>query len=204
MPLTVWLTYVMTILVLMSVPGPSQLLMLSTSINHGTSKSMMTAFGDLTANSLQMLAVSLGLTVVLTHAGTIFLWIKWLGVAYLAYLGIKMILSKPKEQLPNQMSIRMSKSYWQGFITSASNPKAIIFFSALFPQFINGHQGIVPQFFLLSITYLIMDGLFLSLYAYGARRIGHFLKRKNKRIVGWLGGVLMISAAIVLARKPIT
>ena len=99
---------------------------------------------------------------------------------------------------------REFKSYTQcEKVTLIKENKAIIFFSALFPQLINRHQGIVSHFFLLSITYLIMDGLFLSLYAYGARRIGHFLKRKNKRSVGWLGGVLMISAAIVLARKSI-
>ena len=88
MTMQIWLTYIVTVLVLMSTPGPSQLLMLSNSASHGFRRSLATAAGDLSANALQMLASGLGLAVIIAASGQALLVIKWLGVAYLIWLGL--------------------------------------------------------------------------------------------------------------------
>ena len=139
MAFDIWLLYVTTILAFMSTPGPSHLLMLSNSMTHGFKPSLATAVGDLSANVLQMLAAGLGLATILTasqHALTI---IKWVGVAYLIWLGVKMLRKNAAANLDQQRSQRETlMSLWlQGFFTSAANPKAVVFFAALFPQFIS-------------------------------------------------------------------
>ncbi|MGR3837092.1 MAG: LysE family translocator [Cognatishimia sp.] len=91
MSIDVWIVYVLTVLALMSTPGPSQLLMLSNSGVHGLRKSLFTAAGDLSANALQMLAAGLGLAALIAASANALFVIKWAGVAYLIWLGVRMI-----------------------------------------------------------------------------------------------------------------
>lgn len=91
MSMDVWIIYVLTVLALMSTPGPSQLLMLTNSGVHGFQRSLATAAGDLTANALQMLAAGLGLAAIIAASATALGVIKWAGVAYLIFLGVRMI-----------------------------------------------------------------------------------------------------------------
>ena len=149
MTLETWTLYVATVLVLMSTPGPSQLLMLSNSGAHGFGRGLFTAAGDLSANALQMLAAGLGLAAIVAASATALSVIKWAGVAYLIWLGIRMIRrAKPDDPKLAAAQPRVSaKTLWmQGFLTSAANPKAVVFFAALFPQFISGDSAFWPQF----------------------------------------------------------
>ncbi len=202
MSFEIWLIYLGTIIAMMSTPGPSHILMLSNSLGHGFKKSIYTAFGDLSANFLQMIAASIGLVSVLQKSQQVFIYIKWAGVVYLMYLGLKLIFSKSKVLDENQNIPRSEKSlYWQGFITSAVNPKAVIFFAALFPQFIIPSEPLLPQFIILSLTYLIIDGLYLSFYG----KFAEFFAKKMNSTIGkyfnQISGSLFIGAAIVLGLK---
>ena len=91
MPFETWMLYLLTVLALMSTPGPSQLLMLSNSGVHGLRKSLFTAAGGLSANALQMLAAGLGLAALIAASANALFAIKWAGVAYLIWLGVRMI-----------------------------------------------------------------------------------------------------------------
>lgn len=200
MSLEIWLIYVGTVLAFMSTPGPSHVLMLSNSIANGFEKAMATAAGDLSANFLQMLAASIGLVTVLAQFQQLFIYIKWGGVAFLLYLGLKLLVSRRDS---NGAAVVRSKSdlYWQGFITSASNPKAIIFFAALFPQFIVDSQPLVGQFFILSITYLFIDGLFLCFYGKFADYFASKIAGPTGRHLNKVAGGLFIAAAGLLGLK---
>jgi threonine/homoserine/homoserine lactone efflux protein len=205
MSIEVWTIYVAAVLAMMSTPGPSHLLMLSNSLTHGFRPSLATAAGDLTANSLQMLAAGLGLAALLATFGNALLVIKWLGFAYLIWLGIRMILNAGKTGTAEHEYARTSwKALWlQGFLTSAVNPKAIVFFAALFPQFISIGAPFWNQFVVLSVTYLVLDGLFLTAYGFGADRIGSRLSGGAGPAVERLGGSFLIGAAILLGLKTI-
>ncbi|MGO2234570.1 MAG: LysE family translocator [Marinomonas sp.] len=202
MSIEVWLVYFGTVLAFMFPPGASHILMLSNSIVNGFKKSIATACGDLSANFLQMTAASIGLAASLRSSQQIFEVIKWAGVAYLIYSGLRLFFSN-QSGLKNTSPRSIRSLYWQGFITSASNPKAIIFFAALFPQFISTSQPLLPQFIVLSITYLVVDGLFLCFYGKSAAsfakkfqsRIGHYFNK--------ISGSLLIAAAILLGLKNI-
>ena len=207
MPLEIWTLYVATVLALMSTPGPSQLLMLSNSGTHGFNRAIFTAGGDLTANALQMLAAGLGLAALIAASGAALTIIKWAGVAYLLWLGTRMIL-RAHPNNPNlgdaQPTASLRALWLQGFITSAANPKAVVFFAALFPQFISADGPFWTQFLILSATYIIMDGLFLSAYGLSASWIAKRFKGTAKVWIERLGGGFMIGAAVLLGLKSIT
>ncbi|NVK75437.1 MAG: LysE family translocator [Oceanospirillaceae bacterium] len=202
MSIEVWLVYFGTVLAFMFPPGASHILMLSNSIGSGFKKSIATACGDLSANFLQMTAASLGLAASLQSSQQIFEVIKWAGVAYLVYSGLKLIFSNNSSfQTPPPRSIR--SLYWQGFITSASNPKAVIFFAALFPQFIYVSEPLLPQFIALSITYLVVDGLFLCSYGKSAAYFAKRFQSNMGQYFNKISGSLLITAAMILGFKNI-
>jgi homoserine/homoserine lactone efflux protein len=200
----VWFVYVGTVLVLMSTPGPSQLLILSNSISNGIKRSLYTAAGDLSANFLQMIIASVGLVSIISNSQEFFIGIKWGGVLYLIYLGLKLIFTKNQVKIENEKQARTSHSlYWQGFITSAANPKAVIFFAALFPQFLNPEGDLLFQFGILSSTYLILDAIFLCFYGKFAEWVSNNLMSYARTHLNKISGGFLIFAAILLGLKEV-
>lgn len=204
MNIDVWIAFAGTVLILMSTPGPSQLLMLSNSLGNGFRRSLATAAGDLSANFLQMIVASVGLVGLIHNSREFFMVIKWAGVAYLVYLGLRLIFSSSDNDFAvtgHQRSI--SSLYWQGFITSAANPKAVIFFAALFPQFIDSSEPLINQFVVLSFTYLAIDGIFLCCYGKFAEWITHKLSTSGRSYFSQVSGSFLIAAAILLGLKDV-
>ena len=204
MKIEIWIAFVSAVLTLMSTPGPSQLLMLSNSVNHGFRRSMYTGAGDLTANLLQMAVASLGLASLIQSSMRFFMVVKWVGVAYLVYLGMKMILSNNSTDKKDMREERsLTSLYLQGFLTSAANPKAVIFFAALFPQFINPSLPLAAQFVMLSATYLSIDAIFLFTYGKSAHWISTKMNSKHRQRANRISGVLLIVAAVLLGLKDV-
>jgi len=203
MQIEILTAYVLTVLALMSTPGPSHLLMLSNSAANGFRRSLATAAGDLTANILQMLAAGLGLSALLMAAPKAFVAIKIVGVIYLVWLGFKMIRKSLGPRDIGKLAPRTNlKTLWlQGFITSATNPKAVVFFAALFPQFISDTASFWPQFLILSAAYIFIDGVFLSFYGFAASRLRKFTRSNASRWIDRLGGFGILIAASLLAMK---
>ncbi len=203
MSFDIWITYVATVLLLMSTPGPSQLLMLSNSAANGLGRGLFTAAGDLTANLLQMLAAGLGLAALIATSGSALAVIKWLGVAYLVFLGIRSIMMAKRTAATDAVRTSRKALWMQGFITSAANPKAVVFFAALFPLFIDGALPFWPQFAILSVTYLTIDGLFLTAYGASASWLAKRLQGTARIWLDRAGGGFMILAAVLLGLKSL-
>ena len=203
MDLDVWLIYLGTVLVLMSTPGPSHLLMLSVSASNGFRRSLATAFGDLTANAIQMTLAGVGLAAVLSASRIGFSVIKWLGVAYLMWIGVSLILKSFKEtgNFEDIAPAPASALWFRGFVTSAANPKAVLFFAALFPQFIDPEMSVVMQTFLLGSTYLIVDGLFLVTYGRSASWLAEKLGARARAWIDRGSGGCLIATAAMLSMK---
>ena len=200
----VYYLYLATVAVFFATPpGPSQILMISNSLTHGVRPSLATVAGDLSANALQMLAAGLGLAALIATSAHALTVIKWMGVAYLLWHGIRMFLSKPKS-LSGAAQARPSprKLYLQGFFTSAANPKAVFFFAALFPQFIVAGAPIGPQLLILGGTYIVIDGLILIALGLSADRFLGFLRTRG-RLLNRVSGLMMIAAAALLGAKDV-
>ncbi len=187
-------------------PGTSQLLIVSNSIRYGIRSSGFTIVGDLSANTLQILVTAVGLDVLLTSSPYVLNWIKWLGVVYLIWIGLEVFRSNKLGLADNSEPSYASplKLFSQGFFTSLSNPYAVIFFAALFPQFIDSEYPIFQQVSILGITYLVVDGIMLVVWANVGVRAAYFISKVSTKLVGQLCGVLMIGAAMILASKNVS
>ncbi len=199
------IAYIFTVLALMSTPGPSHLLMLSNAAANGFHRSLATAVGDLTANMLQMLAAGLGLSALIMAAPKAFIAIKIVGVLYLVWLGLKMIVHsfQPRTEEIDAPRTTLMALWLQGFVTSATNPKAIVFFAALFPQFMDGNASFWPQFFSLSLCYILIDGLFLCFYGFTAHKLKSIIASNASRWIDRLGGLSILIAALLLGLKSL-
>lgn len=195
-----WLLFVGTVLLFMSTPGPSHLLMLSVSMSNGFRRSLATAAGDLSANAIQILLAGLGLAAIVTTSRYGFAIIKWAGVSYLIWVGVRQILAsfKAKSSSPDIPPISLRHLWFRGFVTSAANPKAVVFFAALFPQFLNPQASLFPQIAVLGITYIAIDGCFLALYGKSASWMAHKLRSHHKVWVDRAAGTSLIAAAVLL------
>ena len=203
MTVDTWLLYVGTVLLFMSTPGPSHLLMLSVSMSNGFRRSLATAGGDLTANAIQILLAGLGLAAVVTASRYGFVIIKWAGVAYLVWVGVRQIIASFRNRQAESGAGDVSA--WQlwlrGFVTSAANPKAVVFFAALFPQFLDPQAALAPQMAILGATYLFIDGCFLAAYGKGASWIAAKLHSRYRAWVDRAAGASLIAAALLLGLR---
>jgi homoserine/homoserine lactone efflux protein len=204
MGMELWLAYVATVLILMSTPGPSHLLMLSNSLDSGFPRSLATAAGDLSANILQMSVASLGVASLIYASQEFFSAIKWAGVCYLVVMGILQFRKRFDSPAAAPRPIRSLQSlYWQGFVTSAANPKAVIFFAALFPQFIDPVAAGARQFLMLGLTYLVIDASFLTTYGGFAGWLKTRLRQRLGQHMNQVSGALLVVAAMLLGLKEI-
>ena len=181
-------------------PDTSQLLIIANSARHGLKKSGWTIAGDLTANILQMTAAAFGIAAVIAASAEAFQIVKWLGVAYLAWIGLRLIISKSQGDDAEAAGSPI-RLFRQGFITSSANPFAVMFFAALFPQFIDPTASTLPQLGILGGTYLLVDGIILLAWGWLAQRAAVRIRRHAFSLINRVCGTLMLGAAILLAGK---
>ena len=184
-------------------PDTSQLLVISNSLHHGLRKSMATVAGDLSANTVQMTLAAFGLTAVVVASADALWLVKWAGVAYLVWIGLRLMLSKPQGQAAVAAAAG-GRLFRQGFVTSSANPYAVVFFAALFPQFIDPARPVMPQLLILGVTYLVVDGVILILWGWAATRTLGRVKRLAGVWMTRVSGFLMIGAAVLLGLKDMT
>ena len=186
-------------------PDTSQLLVISNSLRHGLQRSTATIAGDLSANALQMSAAAFGLTAVIASSADAIWIIKWAGVAYLAWIGVRLLASRAPAQAPDAAKeASRGALFRQGFLTSSANPYAVVFFGALFPQFIDPTQPVLPQLLILGLTYLVVDGLTLLLWGWVATRTLGRLRGFGGMWMNRICGALMIGAAGLLAGRDLS
>ena len=202
---TLWIAYFTTLVIYMSAPGPSHLLMLSNSLGSGFRRAIATAAGDLSANVCQIVIASVGLAGIITASGSFFTLIKWAGVVFLVSVGIAQI-RRQVDGVGSETHLPKSRRslYLQGFMTSAANPKAIVFFAALFPQFVNPAAPTASQFAILGLTFLVVDASFLMAYGAFAGWIAARFRQHVGRHLHKVSGSLLIVAAILLGMRDVT
>jgi len=177
--------------------------MLSVSMSNGFRRSLATAAGDLSANAVQIVLAGLGLAAVVTASRYGFTVIKWAGVSYLVWVGVRQIIASFRQDAnAAAVPIATLRQLWfRGFVTSAANPKAVVFFAALFPQFLNPQAALMPQIAILGVTYIVVDGCFLATYGKGASWIGQKIRDRHKVWVDRAAGASLIGAAILLGLR---
>ena len=182
-------------------PGAPRVLIMSQSLNYGFRKSLWTAFGDISANSLQMVLVLFGLAALLKLFPDIVIYFKWSGIAYLLYIAYGYIKSKSNINISNEIKPKsISTLYIDGFLIAFLSPKATVFFATVFPTFLVAGPNYYEHFFILLITYISLDFLTLAIYSGIARVIADKLKA-NLSLINYISAGALVIIAIIIAVK---
>ncbi|EJB8443454.1 LysE family translocator [Vibrio parahaemolyticus] len=203
MQLDTWIYYTLAILVLTASPGPSSLLCLSKGVSSGFRLALTTALGSLSAITIILTLSFTGLGVVIASSEFVFNIIKWCGAAYLIWLGIQAFRSKQNDFAKSdsaQVSTSHVSAYTSGFIVGSSNPKAIIFFTALFPQFIDPTASLLAQYAIFAGTFVVFELSWLTFYALLGVKTSHWLFEAGRaKLFNRLTGGVFVSAGVMLS-----
>ena len=204
MTLSTYLLYVAAVALLIVTPGPTMLMCMTNSLNHGPRRAMTSVAGAVTAVLCVMALSAMGLGALLATSETAFTVAKVVGAAYLVWLGIKTFRSSTVLAAGNGSAGTSGRSFYlQGFLVGASNPKAVLFFAAFFPQFLNPAAPIVPQFALLALTFMAFEFTVLTMCALGVARLMPLLKSSGP--VRWInrvcGGLFTLMGGLLLLTR---
>lgn len=188
-----------------SIPGPAVLFITTRSTLYGWRKAVFAALGNITGLLCLGIVAITGLGTILKTSEVVFEIIKFAGAGYLIYIGIIMILQNNfdtasiRDRL-TQNGSSPHKIYFQALGVALSNPKAIIFLTALFPQFIDTRQALLPQFSLLIVILMLFSFSFLMSYALVAHRVKEWLSVSGRmRTINKFGGSVFIGFGLLLA-----
>jgi threonine/homoserine/homoserine lactone efflux protein len=208
MPIETWLAFAAASAVLLIIPGPTILTVISYSVTHGRSAAIpliaAVALGDSTALALSLV----GLGSLLAASALAFTIVKWLGGAYLIYLGVRMLRAGASGTATMSAAPAGSRRrlFANTYAVTATNPKGIIFFMAFLPQFVDPHAAVAPQMWILAVTFVALAIVNATLYTiFAGYAAGLLTSGKARRWFNIGGGSLLSAAGVwtVLARRVI-
>ncbi len=202
-----WLLFASIALVACLTPGPAALLVSTHSVSFGTKYSVSTMFGNLTGLFTMSLLSVLGLSAIILHSVPIFFTVKLIGACYLIFLGLKLWRKgmglaglQTAEKSIVQRRPNLMKLYLNGLLVALTNPKAIAFTTALFPQFIRPDRPMVPQFSILIVTFMFLS--FVCLFGFGLMAERVRMGSSRIQVPGFMGkvfGSAFIGSGVLLA-----
>ena len=206
MQLSLWLTLLVATVVISFTPGAGAIFTMGNSLGQGWRRSIWGIMGQQAALIVHIIIVALGVGVLVASSELAFNIIKYAGAAYLVYLGIRQILTKPEISTDADEDVAMParESGWSMFIrgvwVNLLNPKAIVFFLAFLPQFIRPSEPLLPQYLIVAITCVSVDILVMwFFFAAAARGFRRFTRTvRGQRVLNLTFGVLFILVAALL------
>jgi homoserine/homoserine lactone efflux protein len=189
--------------VLFLTPGPIVTLVVTTGARSGVRAALMTVAGGVTGNALLLAAIALGLGWILKTSAEVFDYLRWIGAAYLVWLGIQAWrrAGSPSEAIAPGGHVHA----WRGFIVAITNPKTIAFFTAFLPQFIDPTLPLERQLLVMCVTSVLLGGVLDSGWAVAAG-FGRawFLKPQHNWLLGRISGAVLVGGGIWLSliRRP--
>lgn len=188
---TTLITYLAILLGFVFIPGPAVLLTLARASGSGTRAGLATALGIAAGDIIHTVLAVIGISAVVLASAFLFSLIKYLGAAYLVYLGLKAIFEKaPNSHLPAIGGLTSKAAFRQAILAEVLNPKSALFFLAFLPQFVRPENGLVSlQLLTLGVLFVVMGLLSTVVVAIGAGSVGTFLRR-NPVVLRWQGKVV--------------
>ncbi len=207
MPLELWLTYLGLSFLFAVTPGPAVLLTAGQAISRGFGAGFAVVLGTQAGNLVYFIVSAAGLGAILLASETAFLLVKYLGALYLVWLGLRTIWEAKEAANPggNEKLPLWRHPFNQGLVNQLANPKSILFWGALFPQFVDYRaESLLPQFAILAVTGISADIVVLSAYAAIASRGGRFMASGplavwRERASG--AALIMVGGALSVARR---
>tara|TARA_B100000963_G_scaffold259194_1_gene227439 strand:+ start:19 stop:633 length:615 start_codon:yes stop_codon:yes gene_type:complete len=199
---TDYIIFLQIILFLFISPGPPRVVIVSHTLNYGLNRSVWTAFGDISANTIQAILVVFLIGSFLSDNPQILYYLKWAGIFYIVYLAYDTLTSKIRSFDIKGQNLKSPLSFYKdGLLVAGLSPKAILFFGTIFPSFINFSSNIISQFLILLITYVVLDFITLIIYGLAAEKISVWLRGKPRLINTISACVLLILAVYIAATQ---
>ena len=200
-----YVAFFLAAFVVIIVPGPTNLMIVSESIHAGVRRSLWTICGAALSHAGFIVVATAGVGAVLATRPQVFTIIKWFGVLYLGFQGIRLILKK-SANLETQAAYLGDHRFWgyllKGFVVNSTNPKALLFYAALFPPFVNPRLAYVPQLLVLAITFLVLFVIIGVTHAVVATRAKELLNgQQSNNATNKISGAVMLGAATWMAMK---
>lgn len=198
-----WFAFVLASLLILIIPGPTIILVLSQAVACGRRSALPLVAGVVLGDFTAMTASLLGLGAMMATSAALFGILKWLGAAYLVYLGVRLLMASPAEcrlaraENPGRSSGSLVRS---SYIVTALNPKSIAFFVAFLPQFIDPAKPMFSQCMLFGTTFLLLAGLNAAMYAMFAVQLKEHIRKEGvQRWFNRCGGSALIGAGVITA-----
>jgi threonine/homoserine/homoserine lactone efflux protein len=196
--------YLVAVLIAVLTPGPAVMLGITNSIRHNTTTSFIGALGCVSATGLMGALSAMGLGAMIMASAILFDLIRFAGAAYLIWLGIKIwrASGNPPVDVVSEQSMPHPgylRCYLRGFLISASNPKSIAFFTALFPMFLDPEAPLMTQFAVLDTTFVLLSFASIMGYSFLAARSKNVLLGSARRWFNRVAGGIFISFGLALA-----
>ncbi len=205
---TLWVTFVIASMALLAIPGPTILLVMSYALSQGRRVALASAGGVALGDAIAMTASLAGLGALVLASATLFTILKWIGAAYLIWMGFKLWRSADSASLEDVTSGPVSARdvFGHAAIVTALNPKSIVFFIAFVPQFIRTDAPLLPQFTILTVTFVALATLNALAYALLADRLRAGLRRPSvlRLLTRAGGGALMAMGAVTALTRRAT
>ncbi len=199
---TDYIIFLQIILFLFISPGPPRVVIVSHTLNYGLNRSVWTALGDISANTIQAILVVFLIGSFLSDNPQVLYYLKWAGIFYIIYLAYDTFTSKVRSFNSKNQNLKSPLSFYKdGLLVAGLSPKALLFFGTIFPTFINFGSNIISQFLILLITYVVLDFLTLMIYGLAAEKISLWLRSKPKLLNAISACVLLILAVYIAATQ---
>lgn len=202
MPFENWIAFAAASIVMLAIPGPTILLVISYALGHGRKAGTATVAGVALGDFTAMTASMLGLGALLATSAALFTVLKWVGAAYLIYLGIKLwrapVIGGDASQGDVTGRERPMRIFLHTYIVTALNPKSIVFFVAFLPQFLVPTLPWLPQMVIFETTFLALAIINAALYGLLASAARNTIRKPSvQRVVNRTGGSLLIGAGLL-------
>lgn len=198
-----YLIFVVTTAVVCLTPGPAALLTVAQGISNGFRQSYWAVAGIALANALYFALSATGIAALIVASSTLFSIIKWIGVAYLFYLGLSAFRSKASALTVTgdaRHAVRGMRAFWQAVVVELSNPKALLYFVALLPQFIDPAKPVGMQLLVFGVTCIVLDTIAYSLYAWIGSKTQRFTANERfVKVSNCASGGLLMAAGVMMA-----
>jgi threonine/homoserine/homoserine lactone efflux protein len=200
---TLWGLFVVASVLLLLTPGPAVLYIVARSVEQGRAAGFVSVLGIHLGTIVHIVAAAVGLSALLVSSALAFALVKYLGAAYLIWVGIRTLLAKdPDAAAPATAAAPLRRVFRDGFVVNLFNPKTAIFFLAFLPQFVDPHRGALHwQILTLGLTFMGLGIMSDGMFALAAGTAGDFLRRNRRflKFQRWFAGTSFIGLGVTAA-----
>jgi RhtB (resistance to homoserine/threonine) family protein len=202
---SVYGSYLVIVVLIVLAPGPDTMVMLKNSLSGGFRGGLLASLGIVTGNALQGSAAALGLGVVIAKSQPVFLTLKWVGAAYLVFLGVQALRFAWRGDYEGMAEVRRGKAsafrrFREGFLSNITNPKVLVLYLSILPQFLEPGRTTTWDALVLAYTVAVIGGLWLLALLFFVHRVRAWLKRRRvRRTLDGVTGTALIGFGAALA-----